>query len=105
EQGDLRTLSPESSQHLLHRRVGDAPLYIQIKEVLPRRRAVGAALELCQVQACGGERRQRMRQRTGTVRQPESQGGLGGPIAREGHRLASDEQKAGLVVRLVLDAL
>src|SRR5947199_290575 len=99
----LRARRRQRRERGAHRGLGGPPFHVQIEEVLPRRRAVGTALELREVEPGVGERGERARQRPGTVRQLEAERGLSRDVRGRWRRVARHQQKPGLVVRLVLD--
>src|SRR6266568_4486645 len=88
-----------------HRAIRRPRLHVQVKQILPRRRAVGTTLELREVEPGRGERRERAGQRARPVRQLEPQRRLR-RHARGGRRgVPPHEQEPRLVVRFVLDSL
>src|SRR5213594_68071 len=68
EQRDHRALRRQRRQCGAHRRVFGPRLHVEIEEILPRRGAVGAALQLGEVEPRIGEWGERPRQRSGAVR-------------------------------------
>src|SRR5205807_1256343 len=88
-----------------HRRLVGPRFHVEIEEILPRRRAVGPALELREVEPRLGERGERTCQRAWTVRQLQAKRGFRRDVGRRRRGIARHQQKAGLVVRLVLDPL
>src|SRR5207245_2761280 len=98
----LRATRPNAERPV---RAAGYPWLPALYVVRPRGRPVGPARELGEVEPGLGERRERARQRPGTVRQLETQRGFRRDVGGRRRGLARHQQKAGLVVRLVFDPL
>src|SRR5438552_5585215 len=101
EQSDYRALRRQYREGGLHRGLVGSRFHVEVEEILPRRRPVGPALELREIEASLGERRERARERPRPVRQLEAKGGLRRDAGRRRRRLARHDQEPCLVARLV----
>src|SRR2546427_4259000 len=94
--------SPLFPSPTLFRSLGGARLHVQIEEILPRRRAVGPALELGEVEPRVRERGERARQRPRT-RGSTSPSSRAGPTARSEEHTSELQSQSNLVCRLLLE--
>src|SRR3989442_15476853 len=72
EQSAHRALRRQYREGGLHRGLVGSRFHVEVEEILPRRRPVGPALELREIEASLGERRERARERPRPVRQLEA---------------------------------
>ena len=94
---------PQRRQRLGHARLVGVADEIEKEDILPRPAFQGARLDRAQVDALPGKHLEALMERTGLVRHGEQDRGLVIP-ARRAPAIAADDQKAGHVVRLILNA-